>query len=226
MQLLQSGGWCTSVSLFNTVHCLPMFFLCQPLPRKALLNTPPPPPSLWDLKGWVKGTVRWKSKNCDKEDNSKRWLQQSRTFIFANKVCYCNFFHGQVKAFEPYDILCAAVQLNLLDKCSVEFSGKAVQDYVTWRVFIWEWFLVLCCCTAIISAPHHPKYTIIISAPLYQQRVNKHSDRIQVAMTVLCHLCGEEGGKTWLYNCLVPVASSGKRNSTVLTYFGAGVPEY
>ena len=85
--------------------------------------------------------------------------------------------------------------------------------------------LVLSCCTAIISAPHHPRYMIIISAPLYQQRVNKHNDRIQVAMTLLCHLCGEEGGKTWLYNCLVPVTSSGKRNSTVLTYFGAGVPE-
>jgi len=74
-------------------------------------------------------------------------------------VWYCNLIPGEVQAFEHY-ILSSAVQLNLLDKCSVGFSGKYVQDYVTWRVFVicggGVGGFVLSYCDARISVLYHP----------------------------------------------------------------------
>lgn len=144
MQLLQSGGWCILVSLFNTVHCLPMFLPCQPLPRKGLLNTRSPP--LWDLKAWVKGTVE-NARIVLKRKIAKHGCNSLELLFLQRYMWYCSLVHGQLQAFEPYDILSTAVQLNL-NKCSVEFSGKAVQDYVTWRVFIWGFFCF--CLTALL----------------------------------------------------------------------------
>lgn len=51
---------------------------------------------------------------------------------FCKEVCSTAIlFHEQLQAFEPYDTEYTAVQSDLLDKCSEEFLGKAVQDYFT-----------------------------------------------------------------------------------------------